>query len=326
MARREATAAAAPAAAKAAPAAAPPPIRLTARVATGRALRSELEKANQLRGARKPAQAPRKPCVRPASPASASPALRQPRQPCVRPASPASASPALRPPRQPCVRIASPASASPALRPHRQPCISIASPAQAAAVLARLAAESKPHSDSLEKLRALELRDALFSVGDLKLTQHVVARFLEMPAVRQVLPAELQKLQRQAADAETSQLLLETAKAFFTDIFALRGKRGRGRRSDVDRNAFAAAAAALLPADLLKNRRGRAAMRLLGLSYRQVKAGSAKRRELEDHGASPRAALLAPPLPPPLPLLPPPSCVRRPWLEAYDHERPRGCS
>ena len=45
----------------------------------------------------------------------------------------------------------------------------------------------------------------------------------------------------------------------------------KGRRSDVDTNAFWAAAVALLPADLLKDRKGRAAMRLLGINYRVIK-------------------------------------------------------
>ena len=74
---------------------APPPAALTARVAAGRALRAQLEKANKLRYTDKPGQAK--------------------------------------------------------------------------ALLARLAAESKPHSASLEKGRAQELRDALFSMGDFSL-------------------------------------------------------------------------------------------------------------------------------------------------------------
>jgi hypothetical protein len=210
IARRQASTSA-PAAAEVAVTEVASRVRLTARVATGRALRAALETANRLRRTRKPRQAD--------------------------------------------------------------------------ALLAELAAESTAHSVSAAKGRAQELRNTLFSFGDLKLTQDVVARFLEMPAVRQVLPAALQKQQQRVADSETEQLLIETAKSFFTEIFKLHGKRGRGRRTDVDRNAFAAAAAALLPADLLQNRRGRAAMRLLGLSYRQVKAGSAKRKELEEHGA-----------------------------------------
>ena len=47
----------------------------------------------------------------------------------------------------------------------------------------------------------------------------------------------------------------------------------KGRRSDVDANAFWAAAVALLPADLLKDRKGRAAMRLLDINYRVIKKG-----------------------------------------------------
>ena len=60
-------------------------------------------------------------------------------------------------------------------------------------------------------------------------------------------------------------------------------KRG-GRRTDINRNAHASAVAAMLPADLFENRRGRAAMRLLGLTYRQAKRGTETRREMEDRG------------------------------------------
>ena len=40
----------------------------------------------------------------------------------------------------------------------------------------------------------------------------------------------------------------------------------------------------MLPADLLSNRQGRAAMRLSGLSYRQIKAGSELHGKLLDYG------------------------------------------
>jgi len=77
------------------------------------------------------------------------------------------------------------------------------------------------------------------------------------------------------------------AKAFFGELLkAPRGARAThgGRRTDDDRNAHAAALAALLPRDLFENRRGRAAMRLLGLTYAQAKRGVETRGEMEDRG------------------------------------------
>ena len=56
-----------------------------------------------------------------------------------------------------------------------------------------------------------------------------------------MLPAELQLRQKATADAETAALLIEAAKGFFTQVLALPSKDGRGRRTDIDRNAWAAA-------------------------------------------------------------------------------------
>ena len=64
-----------------------------------------------------------------------------------------------------------------------------------------------------------------------------------MREVRQLLSDE----QRSACDRETSQVLLDAARTFFSELMKLRGKDGKGRRSDINRNAFAAGLAALLP-------------------------------------------------------------------------------
>jgi predicted nucleic acid-binding protein len=59
----------------------------------------------------------------------------------------------------------------------------------------------------------------------------------------------------------------------------------KGRRADVNTNAFWAAAAALLPRDLLVNRKGRAVMRVLDLNYRAIKrAGEIRARTKDKHG------------------------------------------
>ena len=57
-----------------------------------------------------------------------------------------------------------------------------------------------------------------------------------------------------------------------------------GRRSDTERNAFWAGVVALMPADLIENRQGRAMMRILDLPYRTIKRGNTMRKELEDEG------------------------------------------
>lgn len=141
--------------------------------------------------------------------------------------------------------------------------------------------------DGLSRHRVRELRDCCFSLGGLSLTRRVLERFLNMPEVRMLLPEAVSQARQEAVDASTSKLLLETAKDFLTKIFKARlaGKeKGGGRRSDENRNAFAAALAALLPADLFQNRRGRSAMRILGINYRQARMGSRVRSDLEDWG------------------------------------------
>lgn len=152
-------------------------------------------------------------------------------------------------------------------------------------------ADAQRKEDRLAQKRATDLRDCCFSMGGFSLTRRVLERFLSMHEVKMLLPETVQKQRQENVDAATSKLLLETAKAFLTQIFKARssgkvrpGAKGGGRRSDEDRNAFAAALAALLPASLFENKRGRAAMRILGISYRQAKLGSRVRGELEDWG------------------------------------------
>jgi hypothetical protein len=60
--------------------------------------------------------------------------------------------------------------------------------------------------------------------------------------------------------------------------------KAKGRRSDVERNAFWASVVSLMPADLIDNRQGRAMMRILGISYRTVKRGNEVRKALEEKG------------------------------------------
>ena len=57
-----------------------------------------------------------------------------------------------------------------------------------------------------------------------------------------------------------------------------------GRRTGADRNAFWASAAAMLPRDIFESRGGRAAIRILGVSYRVIKQAAAYRGQMEDRG------------------------------------------
>lgn len=140
-----------------------------------------------------------------------------------------------------------------------------------------LAAEAR--QGGVARQRVLELRDFVFSFGGLSLTRQILARLLNMREIKLLLPDELQQRQRDADDGETAREVLRAAKSFFGEIM-----KSKGRRSDIQRNAFVAGLVALLPRDLFENRRGRAAMRLLGLSYRQAKLGSGERAVLEDCG------------------------------------------
>lgn len=141
--------------------------------------------------------------------------------------------------------------------------------------------------DALARQRVRQLRDTAFSFGGLPLTREIVQRFCDMPEVRPMLQEHVLERRRNAVDGETGRLLIEAAKEFFSVLLkAPRGEGAKtgGRRTDDDRNAFAAALAALLPRDLFENRRGRAAMRLLGLTYAQAKRGTETRGEMEDRG------------------------------------------
>jgi hypothetical protein len=134
----------------------------------------------------------------------------------------------------------------------------------------------KRHGNDLVNKRARDIRDVVFGTGQMVLTRRVVERFMEMPEVRPLLP---EHLRRSSKDARTSEMLLECARDFFTELMS-----SKGRRSDEDANALLAAATSLLPRDLYESKRGRSAMRILGFSYRVAKKATSLRAELEDRG------------------------------------------
>lgn len=133
----------------------------------------------------------------------------------------------------------------------------------------------------LAKTRAKEMRDHFFSLGGWELTSDVLKRFLNTPEVRRLMPGAATKPRAEEADAKFSSELLAAAKRLFTDIL---GRDKGGRRREEDMNIFWAAVAALMPKDLLANRGGRAASRILGVHHRVVKSGVGIRANLDEHG------------------------------------------
>ena len=149
---------------------------------------------------------------------------------------------------------------------------------QAKEALAEL--EKGPQSKtSLEKSRAGELRDLLFTFGGFNLTKAALDRFLSMGEVRRLLDDDLVKTRQEMIDATTATAMLQAAKRFFNEML-----KSQGRRTDVERNAFWAGVVALMPSDMKENRQMRAIMRILQLPYRTIKQAKTMRKELEDKG------------------------------------------
>ena len=154
---------------------------------------------------------------------------------------------------------------------------------QAQAKLDSLSSGNAPTKGTVNA-RAFEMAGQLFKVGNLELTRAVLDKFLSLRDVKQALPEAILKTRQEMADAATATQILETAKSFFTVIMKVKGVTGKGRRSDVNMNAFWASAASLLPRNLLQTRHGRATARLLGIPYRVIKRASTIRADIEDSG------------------------------------------
>lgn len=89
-------------------------------------------------------------------------------------------------------------------------------PTAAKAVMAEARASgTRPASDALAKKRAGELRECLFTVGNLDLTEKVLAKFLAMPEVKRPLPEHLRESQKEHVDSSTAKVLLQAARDFF---------------------------------------------------------------------------------------------------------------
>ena len=153
---------------------------------------------------------------------------------------------------------------------------------EAAAALDRLEAEgasadAKKHAgDSVITRRAKEIRDLVFKQGHLGTTRRIIKEFLDAPEMKLLLPAHLQQTSK---DAETAKMMLQAAKAWVKGVM-----KTTGRRSDEDRNALLAGISALMPKGLFELKRGRSAMRALGLSHAITRQAVDARQDLEDSG------------------------------------------
>ena len=92
----------------------------------------------------------------------------------------------------------------------------------------------------------------------------------------QVLPVE-HRVRLPDKDDDVRDDIIGAAKMFFNDIM-----KTKGRRTDVNSTAFWAVASALIPSDVLENRKGRAIMRLLDIDYRVLKKAAEIRAGLVD--------------------------------------------
>lgn len=125
--------------------------------------------------------------------------------------------------------------------------------------------------------RACELRDVLFTCGGFSVTKAVLSKFVGLKEVKLLLDEDIARTREELTDSKTATALLQAAKSFLNEMLA-----AKGRRTDVERNAFWASVVSLMPADLIENRQGRAMMRLLGIPYRTIKRGNVMRKALEE--------------------------------------------
>jgi hypothetical protein len=130
---------------------------------------------------------------------------------------------------------------------------------------------------NLDKL-AKSLEVQLFRVGGFATIKAVLDKLLKRSLIQLVLPEG--SAAKNVDQGSIKDDILAAAKDFLKNLMYT-----KGRRTDLNSNAFWAAAAALLPRNLLANRKGRAAMRVLDLNYRVVKRAGEIRGKMEDvHG------------------------------------------
>ena len=125
--------------------------------------------------------------------------------------------------------------------------------------------------------RAME--HLLFRLGSLEIIDKALRSFFARPAVRVAMSTHLNS-RTDSVDDSTIDEVIRMAKGFFTGVMAT-----KGRRTDIDMNAFWAAAAAVVPVSTKKDRKARSVMRVLGLRHDSVKHATEDRGAMADSAA-----------------------------------------
>ena len=148
---------------------------------------------------------------------------------------------------------------------------------EARAALAKIPDGKKLHARSID-IAAKAMEDLLLERGGLGSVRRILDQFFDRPIIRTAMSEHLRE-QAQPHDSEAITAMLESIKAFFTGTMTT-----RGRRTDLNRNVFYAAAAAVIPAGARENKQTRAVMRLTGLRHGAVSKAIRFRSEMYDHG------------------------------------------
>jgi hypothetical protein len=100
-------------------------------------------------------------------------------------------------------------------------------------------ATTKGTGEQTIRSRKDELKEHFFGIGNYHATKDTLDAFLRDQEVKQLLPAGFSVLSKQdQIDAKATRMLLAAGKEFFTKLLV-----SNGRKSDVDRNVYLAAAA-----------------------------------------------------------------------------------
>jgi hypothetical protein len=123
---------------------------------------------------------------------------------------------------------------------------------------------------------AKAMEDLLLQRGGLSSAHRTLGQLFDRPIVRTIMSDYL-KENAPSSDRDTIAAMVESIKVFFTGAMAT-----RGRRTDLNRNVFYAAAAAVIPQDVRENRQMRAVMRLTGSRFDAVRKAIKFREKMDD--------------------------------------------
>ena len=148
--------------------------------------------------------------------------------------------------------------------------------------------------------RSSELFNVLFSVGNYQLTKASLEHLLAKPEVQMLRENSDRKdknrkraaNQMEGRDAEALDMVMGSFQKFFTSLLSdPGGKRRKGRLDDESRNAFYAAAAALIPADFMDKRMGRSLERLTNIPRKMLPKVAAIKKVGSAEGAGCKQAM-----------------------------------